>query len=140
MTDTFQFRRDIRLLGRTTTCRENYRLRCLILIVFMTMIFSLTHPTASALAESDSSVPVDSVDFLTASMENALTSERARLADLKERVRRFEKQLEEIKVNISIYETQNTAHENLFLISQIDSEDIEKALLSNRLTIKALEQ
>ena len=138
MTDTFEFRRDIRLLRNTTTCRENYRLRCLILIVFMTMIFSLTHPTASAMAESDNSVTVDSVDYLTASMEDAIKNERVRLSDLKERVRRFEKQLAEIKMNVSAYETQNTAHENLFLISHVDSKDIEKALLSNRLAVTAL--
>ena len=138
MTDTFQFRRNNHLSGHTTAFSGNFCLRWFISIVTMVMIFSCLSTTLYSAEETDGSGSAEAVDYLAESMENALNSERARLSELKERVRRFEKQLAEIKVDISVYETQNAAHESLFLISQVDSKDIEKALLSNRLAVKAL--
>jgi small-conductance mechanosensitive channel len=137
METTFEFRRNIRTSGHDNAWLSQFYRRGVLLLV-IAAFFSITYAASVVAEEAEPVSPADSSEFLTESMENALTSERERLSDLKERVRRLEKRQEEIKVNISVYETQNTAHENLFLISHIDSKDIEKALLSNRLAVKAL--
>jgi small-conductance mechanosensitive channel len=137
MIDDLELERVIQALTHNKVRAAACNLLCVFMIALMA-IFSFSKPWVYAAEEADPIGPVDSVEYLAESMENALASERARLSDLKERFRRLEKRQDEVKINISIYETQNTAHENLFLISQIDSEDIEKALLSNRLAVKAL--
>jgi len=98
---------------------------------------SLPHMTE---AEEESKV----VDALTSpaqmakSLDSALASQRAELADLKILQRQLETLQDAVQTEIKAYDSQDAAHGQLLLMSKLRIEDLENAIKDNRLASRAL--
>jgi len=112
-----------------------WRLVGLAFIVLLTL--SLPHMTE---AEEESEV----VDALTTSeqmaksLDSALASQRAELADLKVELRQLETMQNVVQTEIKAYDSQDTAHGQLLLMSKLRIEDLENAIKDNRLASRTL--
>jgi len=98
---------------------------------------SLPHMTE---AEEESEVvdALTSFEQIAKSLDSALASHRAELADLKAQLRQLETLQDEVQTEIKAYESQITAHGQLLLMSKLRIEDLENAIKDNRLTSRTL--
>ena len=72
------------------------------------------------------------------SLESALPSHRSEIADLKMQLRQLETLRNEIQSQIKTYDSQNTVHSQLLLVSSPRIEDLENAIKDNRLALRTL--
>ncbi|MEN8808506.1 MAG: mechanosensitive ion channel domain-containing protein [Desulfobacterales bacterium] len=93
-----------------------------------------------ARAEEESAVvdALTSFEQIAKSLDSALASHRAELADLKAQLRQLETLQDEVQTEIKAYESQITAHGQLLLMSKLRIEDLENAIKDNRLTSRTL--
>ena len=124
-----------RLSRRPIEQASSWRFFGLAFIVLITLF--LPHMTG---AEEESEV----VDALTSfkqiakSLDSALASHRAELADLKAQLRQLETLQDAFQAEIKAYDSQNTAHGQLLLMSKLRIEDLENAIKDNRLASRTL--
>jgi len=79
-----------------------------------------------------------SPEQMAKSLDSALTSQRAELADLKTQLRQVETLQNVIQTDIKDYDSQDAAHAQLLLMSKLRIEDLENAIKDNRLASRAL--
>ncbi|MGD9273795.1 MAG: mechanosensitive ion channel [Desulfobacterales bacterium] len=93
-----------------------------------------------ARAEEESEVvdALASFEQMAKSLDSALASQRAELADLKAQLRQFETLQDAVQTEVEAYDSQNTAHGQLLLMSKLRIEDLENAIKDNRLTSRTL--
>ncbi|MGD9250945.1 MAG: mechanosensitive ion channel, partial [Desulfobacterales bacterium] len=87
-------------------------------------------------------IPADALvapEQLKASIEYALISQKAELADLKIQLRQLDTHKHTIQTEIKTDDVQNAAHSQLLLASQLRVEDLENAIKNNRLVSTTLE-
>ena len=98
---------------------------------------SLPHMTE---AEEESKVvdALTSPEQMAKSLDSALASQRAELADLKILQRQLETLQDAVQTEIKAYDSQDAAHGQLLLMSKLRIEDLENAIKDNRLASRAL--
>ena len=114
---------------------SSWRFVGLTFIVLLTL--SLPQMTG---AEEESGV-VDSLtssEQMVKSLSNELASQRTELADLKTLLRQLETLQNTTQTEIKAYDSQDTAHGQLLLMSNLRIEDLENAIKDNRLASRTL--
>ncbi|MGB5615573.1 MAG: hypothetical protein WBM78_01950, partial [Desulfobacterales bacterium] len=114
---------------------SSWRFVGLTFIVLLTL--SLPQMTG---AEEESGV-VDSLtssEQMVKSLSNELASQRTELADLKTLLRQLETLQNTTQTEIKAYNSQDTAHGQLLLMSNLRIEDLENAIKDNRLASRTL--
>jgi small-conductance mechanosensitive channel len=114
---------------------SSWRFAGLALIALLTLF--LPHMTA---AEEKSKVvdALASPEQMAKSLDSALASQRAELADLKMLQRQLETLQDAVQTEIKAYDSQDAAHGQLLLMSKLRIEDLENAIKDNRLASRAL--
>jgi small-conductance mechanosensitive channel len=111
--------------------------RLVAIAVIVLLMFSLTHVTRAE-EETEAVEALNSLEQLAISLESALPSQRAELADLTARLRQLEAVRHAVQTEIAAYDSQDTAHSQLLLISKLRIEDLEIAVKDNRLASRTL--
>lgn len=124
-----------RLSRRPIEQASSWRFVGLAFIVLLT--FSLPYMTG---AEEESEVvdALTSPEQMAKSLDSALASQRAELADLKMLQRQLETLQDAVQTEIKAYDSQDAAHGQLLLMSKLRIEDLENAIKDNRLASRAL--
>ena len=114
---------------------SSWRFAGLALIALLTLF--QPHMTA---AEEESKVvdALTSPEQMAKSLDSALTSQRAELADLKTQLRQLETLQNVVQTEIGAYDSQNASHGQLLLMSKLRIEDLENAIKDNRLASRNL--
>ncbi|MGA9236766.1 MAG: mechanosensitive ion channel domain-containing protein [Desulfobacterales bacterium] len=114
---------------------SSWRFFGLAFIVLLTL--SLPYMTG---AEEESKVvdALTSPEQMTKSLDSALASQRAELADLKILQRQLETLQDAVQTEIKAYDSQDAAHGQLLLMSKLRIEDLENAIKDNRLASRTL--
>ncbi len=114
---------------------SSWRFFGLAFIVLLTL--SLPYMTG---AEEESKVvdALASPEQMTKSLDSALASQRAELADLKILQRQLETLQDAVQTEIKAYDSQDAAHGQLLLMSKLRIEDLENAIKDNRLASRTL--
>ena len=91
-------------------------------------------------AEEESKVvdALASPEQMAKSLDSALASQRAELADLKILQRQLETLQDVVQTEIKAYDSQDAAHGQLLLMSKLRIEDLENAIKDNRLSSRTL--
>ena len=84
--------------------------------------------------------PSESQGTVKEFLDNALNSERSNMVEIEDGLKRWEALQRIVAKEIETYRIQNSAHNNLLLVSQIPVEELQTALNSNRLLIKSLSE
>ncbi|MFZ1954190.1 MAG: hypothetical protein WAU34_01775, partial [Desulfobacterales bacterium] len=111
---------------------------CFVGLVFIVLLtLSLPHMTG---AEEESEVvdALTSPEQMAKSLDSALASQRAELADLKMLQRQLETLQDAVQTEIKASDSQDAAHGQLLLMSKLRIEDLENAIKDNRLASRAL--
>ena len=114
---------------------SSWRFVGLALIVLLTL--SQPHMT-DAEEESKGVDALTSPEQMAKSLDSALNSQRAELADLKMLQRQLETLQDAVQTEIKAYDSQDAAHGQLLLMSKLRTEDLENAIKDNRLASRAL--
>ena len=104
-------------------------------------LFALTLFFSASVVRADEPDPVDG--FPTAwqpakSLESELPAHRAEIEGLKTKLQQLQTQQNAVLAEISAYNSQDTAHKQLLLMSKLRIEDLENAIKDNRLASKSL--
>ena len=124
-----------RLSRRPIGQAPSWRFVGLAFIVLLTLF--LPHMTGAE-EESEVADALTSFEQMAKSLDSALASHRAELADLKAQMRQLETLQDEFQTEIKAYDSQNTAHGQLLLMSKLRIEDLENSIKDNRLTSRTL--
>jgi potassium-dependent mechanosensitive channel len=124
-----------RLSRRSIEQASSWRFVGLAFIVLLTL--SLPYMTG---AEEESEVvdALTSPEQMAKSLGSELARQRAELADLKTLLRQLETLQNAVQTEIKAYDSQNTAHGQLLLMSKLRIEDLENAIKNNRLASRTL--
>jgi small-conductance mechanosensitive channel len=101
---------------------------------------SLLHEGGAEAAQATNETTVATSESEKLSFENALRDERSDLANMEQRLDRWEQLKNKTISEIDAYHIQNVAHENLLLVLNTQIESLETALNNNRLAIKSLSE
>ena len=91
----------------------------------------------TARAEENQQILI-SPEQMAESLDNALVSHRTELEGLKKRLKDLENLRDKVQSEIKTYDSQNTAHSQILLTSQLRIEDIENAIKNNWYALRAL--
>ncbi len=125
-------------LSRCSTLMSPLTASVLIGLLFFLAMFT---PAPTVLAEEENTDEIDiliSAQQLEDSVNMALAGNQAELNDLEAQLRQLQTLQAAIKTEIKAYESQNAAHSQLLLATQLPIEDLEKALSENRLASKIM--
>ena len=91
-------------------------------------------------AEEESKVvdALASPEQMAKSLDSALASQRAELADLKAQLRQLETLQDVVRTELKAFDSQDAAHGQLLLMSKLRIEDLENAIKDNRLASRTL--
>jgi small-conductance mechanosensitive channel len=103
------------------------------------LMLSVPHMTCAE-EESEDVNALTSQEQMAQSLENALPRLQAELADLKTQLRQLETIQNAAQTQIKAYDSQNTVHSQLLLMSSPRIEDLENAVKDNRLASHILTQ
>ena len=95
-------------------------------------MLSVPHMTGAE-EESEDVNALTSLEQMAQSLENALPRLQAELADLKTQLRQLETIQNAAQTQIKAYDSQNTVHSQLLLMSSPRIEDLENAVKDSRL-------
>ena len=100
-------------------------------------MLSLPH-LARAEEESETVDLLSNLEQMAKSLESELPGHQAELADLKAQLQQLEAMQSAVLMEIKTYDSQNTVHSQLLLMSKLRIEDLENAVIDNRLASKTL--
>jgi small-conductance mechanosensitive channel len=112
-------------------------------LALITLLLCLGRPGLIPMVRAaETSVPAESPiapEQIKTSLEGALSSNKAELAELKTQLRQLEILQDTVRTDININDAQNTAHSQLLLASQLRIEDLQNAIKNNRRAAMILE-
>jgi small-conductance mechanosensitive channel len=102
-------------------------------------MLTISFPYSTGAAEEMESVEaLTSLEQMAKSLESALLLQNAELADLRVQLRMLETLRKEVQTRFKTYDSQNTVHSQLLLMSSPRLEDLENAIKDNRLAFRNL--
>ena len=107
-------------------------------LAFIALIALSLPQMIDAEEESKGVDALTSPEKMAKSLDSALASQRAELADLKMLQRQLETLQDAVQTEIKAYDSQDAAHGQLLLMSKLRIEDLENAVKDNRLASRAL--
>jgi potassium efflux system protein len=117
--------------------KQASRWRFVALVSFVLLMLSLSNITRGE-EESEIAAPLTSLEQMAESLESELPGHRAELVDLKAQLRHLEALQNAVQAEIKAYDSQNTTHSQLLLLSKPRIEDLENAIKDNRLASRTL--
>ena len=108
---------------------------CRILCTFLLLAIFFSHLTARAEENQQSLISPEQV---AESLDNAVANQRDELESLKGQLRDLEKLRDKVQDEIKTYDSQNTAHSQILLTSQLRIENLENAIKNNRFAFRTL--
>ena len=111
---------------------------CSVGLAFIVLL-TISFPYATCAEEEIGSVEaLTSLEQMAKSLESALPLQNAELADLRVQLRLLETLQKEVQTRTKTYDSQNTVHSQLLLMSSPRLEDLENAITDNRLAFRNL--
>ena len=110
---------------------------CVGLVFIALLMLSVPHMTCAE-EESKDVNALTSLEQIAQSLENSLPRLQAELADLKTELRQLETTQNATRIQIKAYDSQNTVHSQLLLMSSPRIEDLENAVKDSRLASHTL--
>lgn len=138
MKNNHEFRKDNQSSPKRKLSVVTLNRQTVILILFTALVIFFTVVIATAQDDSEPVISENTVELLSDSKEDELTNERARLSDLMARLQRMKVWQDELQVKVSLYEAQESVHQNLLLKANTDRDEIESAIQTNRSASKSL--
>jgi potassium efflux system protein len=110
----------------------------LVHVALIALIVLSSPQVTGAEKESKGVDALASPEQMAKSLDSALDSQRAELADLKMLQQQLETLQDAVQTEIKAYDSQDAAHDQLLLMSKLRIEDLENAIKDNRLASRAL--
>jgi len=111
---------------------------CFVCVALIALIALSLPPVTDAEEDSKGIDVLASPEQMAKSLDSALASQRAELANLKMLQRQLETLQDAVQAEIKAYDSQDAANRQLLLMSKLRIEDLENAIKDNRLASRAL--
>jgi potassium-dependent mechanosensitive channel len=108
---------------------------CRLFCMFLVLAVFFSHLTARA---EENQQGLISPEQLAESLDNAVANQRDELESLKGQLRDLENLRDKVQDEIKTYDSQNTAHSQILLTSQLRIENLENAIKNNRFAFRNL--